>query len=273
MQTTNQPLLGTEEVAEYNREGFLVYNKPVLPVDEFEALKEHFEKLLDQWPEEERPESMDVPHFTDTALFRWALSDAVLDLVEPILGPDILLFSTHFICKPKGDGRRVPWHEDSAYWRNMLDPMEVVTVWLALDPSLEENGCMKVVPRTHQTGQKGFSDYEDADMSKNVLNQEIIKLRGKDAAENEVLCQLQPNECSLHDSRLIHGSKPNTSPLRRCGWTLRFARGDVKLNPDLANCHNMYLARGRNVTGQPLADPSRTYPELLVAGRKSRGGH
>ena len=272
MQTTNQPLLNTEEVAEYNREGFLVYNKPVLPLDEFHALKEHFEKLLSQWPEDARPESMDVPHFTDTDLFRWALSDSILDLVEPILGPDILLFSTHFICKPKGDGRRVPWHEDSAYWRNMIDPMEIVTVWLALDPSLEENACMKVVPRTHQTGQKGFSDYEDADMSRNVLNQEIIKLRDKDCAENEVLCELQPNECSLHDSRLIHGSKPNTSNIRRCGWTLRFARGDVKLNPELADRHNMYLARGRNVTGQPLADPSRTYPELLE-GRKSRGGH
>ena len=42
MKTINQSLVGTEEVAEYNREGFLVLNKPVLPLDEFQALKEHF---------------------------------------------------------------------------------------------------------------------------------------------------------------------------------------------------------------------------------------
>jgi len=272
MKTIKQPLLGTEEVAEYNREGFLVYHKPVLPADEFQALKDHFEELLSQWPDDKRPESMDVPHFTDTELFRWALSDSILDLVEPILGPDMLLFSTHFICKSKGDGRRVPWHEDSAYWRQMIDPMKIVTVWLALDPSLEENGCMKVVPKTHLTGPKGFSDYEDVDTNKNVLNQEIIQLRGQDRVENEVSVILQPNECSLHDSRLIHGSIPNTSNIRRCGWTLRFARGDVRLNPELVNHHNMYLARGRNVTGQPLADPTKTYPELLE-DRKSRKGH
>lgn len=122
------------------------------------------------------------------------------------------------------------------------------------------------------TGKKGFSDYEDTDMNKNVLHQEMIKLRGQDTAENEMPIILQPNECSLHDSRLIHGSKPNTSNFRRCGWTLRFARGDVKLNPEWANLHNMYLARGRNLTGQPLADPTRTYPEMLEC-RKSRGGH
>ena len=272
MQVEPHPLLNAEEVAQYNREGFLVYNKPVLPADEFQALKNHFEDLLCQWPDDARPESMDVPHYTDTELFRWALSEPILDLVEPILGPDMLLFSTHFICKPRGDGRRVPWHEDSAYWREMLDPMEVVTVWLALDLSIEENGCMKVIPGTHLTGKKGFSDYEDADVNKNVLNQEIIKLRGQDSAENEVLCQMQPNECSLHDSRLIHGSKPNTSALRRCGWTLRFTRGDVQLNPDVADMQNIYLARGRNLTGQPLADPKKTYPELLE-GRKSRNGH
>ena len=45
----------------------------------------------------------------DIELFRWAMSDAVLDLVEPIIGSDIALFSTHFICKPKGDGKRLPW--------------------------------------------------------------------------------------------------------------------------------------------------------------------
>jgi len=47
---------------------------------------------------------MDVPHFVDTKLFEWLFSDEVLDLVEPIIGPDIALFSSHFICKPKGMG-------------------------------------------------------------------------------------------------------------------------------------------------------------------------
>jgi len=42
-------------------------------------------------------------------------------LVERLTDPDILLFSSNFICKPQGDGRRRPWHEDSAYWKKRLD--------------------------------------------------------------------------------------------------------------------------------------------------------
>ena len=67
-------------------------------------------------------------------LFDRVLSNQILDLVEPLLGPDFNLFATHFFCKPKGDGCRVPWHEDSAYWKGMLEPMEAVTVWLAIAP-------------------------------------------------------------------------------------------------------------------------------------------
>lgn len=256
-----KPRLSNDEVERYHREGYLLYKHPVFPAGEFKALQQHFDKLLAAWPSHIRPEMMDVPHFADTGLFRWALADAVLDLVEPILGPDILLFSTHFICKPKGDGRRVPWHEDSTYWKGNIDPINVATIWLAIDPSTEENGCMKVIPRTHNTGRKGYSDYADVDKALNVFSTEIVKEQRKE--EEAVPCILQPNECSIHDGRLMHGSEPNTSNKRRCGWTLRYVGADVKMAEDRLGLHNMYLARGRNLTGQPLADPCRSYPEIL----------
>jgi len=138
-------------------QGYLIYPDRIFPDEKFARLKRHFDAKLAALPEGERPEAMDVPHFTDPALFEWLFADEVLDLVEPILGPDIALFASHFICKPKGDGRKVPWHEDSFYWKGMIDPMEVVTVWLAIDPSTEENGCMFVKPGTHRTAQQGFS--------------------------------------------------------------------------------------------------------------------
>jgi hypothetical protein len=71
-------------------------------------LHRHFDEALQNLGPDERPEAMNVPHFMDTALFEWLFDDAVLDLVEPISGPDIALFSSHFICKPQGNGKRVP---------------------------------------------------------------------------------------------------------------------------------------------------------------------
>ena len=59
--------------------------------EKFEALKNYFEKILSDLPSSERPEAMDVPHFVHPELLKWALDDAILDIVEPILGPDIAL--------------------------------------------------------------------------------------------------------------------------------------------------------------------------------------
>jgi hypothetical protein len=261
--TSAEPRLTPAQVEAYHREGYLIYHHPVLPAEKFAALKAYFERILGDLPAGERPEALDVPHFAHPELLKWALDDSVLDLVEPILGSDLALFSTHFICKPKGNGRRVPWHEDSAYWKGQIDPMEVCTVWLALDPSLRENGCMMVIPESHRTGQKGFSDYSPVDSAQNVFPTEIIKEQRDDA--RRVYIELQPNQCSLHNARIQHGSEPNTSPLRRCGWTLRFASTSAKFNHEAFNgAHQIYLARGRDLAGNIYADPGRAYPEVLA---------
>src|SRR5258707_8424067 len=84
--------LSPEQLDLYRREGYLIYPDQIFPTAKFEALKAHFEQKLADLPVGVRPESMDVPHFADTKLFQWLMADEVLDLVEPILGPDIALF-------------------------------------------------------------------------------------------------------------------------------------------------------------------------------------
>jgi hypothetical protein len=253
--------LSNQEVATYRREGFYIIPQPIFPQEKFDALKNHFEAKLKALPAGERPEAMDVPHFTDPTLFNCLLSDEVLDLVEPILGKDIALFSSHFICKPAGNGKRVPWHEDSAYWRGRIDPMEVVTVWLAIDPSKIENGCMNVIPRTHHDG---FSQYEPVDPETNVfanaIRRDIIQKAIRDQGQ-QVACELDANHASLHDGKIIHGSEPNLSSMRRCGYTMRFI--STKTKYQIEETHQIYLARGVDHAGNRYADPSRSYPDLL----------
>ncbi|MBL4702867.1 MAG: phytanoyl-CoA dioxygenase family protein, partial [Phycisphaeraceae bacterium] len=261
------------QVADFQHEGYLLPRTPVLPHEKFVGLKNYLEELLAALPSHIRPETMDVPHFSHPELFQWLFADEVLDLVEPIIGPDIALFSSHFICKPTGNGKRVPWHEDSAYWKTMLDPMEVVTIWLAIDPSTPLNGCMNVIPRTHTGPKKGFSDYEPVDPAKNVFTTEITPAQRKDGIA--VPCELQPNEASLHDGRLMHGSPPNASDIRRCGYTMRFMPTTVKFNQaQYGDSHQVYLARGRDRAGNQYADPTRSYPELArYRETLGKGGH
>jgi hypothetical protein len=261
-QTANSRLT-QEQIKRYHQDGYLIFDQPVLPQEKFDGLKNYFEKILDDLPATERPEAMDVPHFMCPELLTWAFDRDILDLVEPIVGPDIALFSTHFICKPKGNGKRVSWHEDSAYWKKVINPMEVCTVWLAIDPSTRTNGCMMVIPRSHREGKAGFSDYESVDAGKSVFGTEIVKQQRDES--RRVYIELQPNHCSLHDARIQHGSEANASQIRRCGWTLRFCSTSLKFNEEeFAGAHQVYLARGQDRGGNRYADPARAYPEVLA---------
>ena len=259
--------LTANQVSEYRKESFIIYDEPVFPQKKFDALKAHFDEELAALPPDVRPESMDVPHFADTKLFEWLFSNEVLDLVEPIIGPDIALFSSHFICKPKGNGKRVPWHEDSFYWKTMIAPMHVVTVWLAIDASTRDNGAMLVIPRSLD----GNSVHEEVDPEKNVLSWEVRRQQVDDG--RAVLIELETNHASLHDGRLMHGSPPNTSNVRRCGYTMRYMPTTVKMSEPTYAVHNIYLARGKDHAGNRYADPTKSYDELSRYRRRGGNGH
>lgn len=263
--------LSPQQVEFFQQEGYLLYQQPVFPQPRFDALKAHFEAKLARWAEEsggKNPEAMDTPHFTDTELFQWLLAPEVLDLVEPLLGPDIALWSSHFISKPPGVGKRVPWHEDSAYWGQVLDPMEVVTVWLAVDQSTPENGCMRLIPRSHHNGYSQYKPVEDA--ANNVFGTEIKA--GSFDESQAVDCVLAPNQCSIHHAKIIHGSEPNTSSLRRCGYTMRYVPASSKFRPDPSreNVFQIYLARGQDKAGNRYGDPTKVNRAWIEGNARAR---
>jgi hypothetical protein len=244
--------LTPDQIQHFEREGYLLYQQDVLQPARFTALKEHFEALLAGWTAggESRPEHMDMPHMSDPTLFTWLLDDDVLDVVESVIGPDIALWSSHFISKPPGDGMRVGWHEDSFYWNKSISPMEVVTVWLAIDPSSAANGCMRVIPGTHNNG---YSQYRSVDQ-RAVFTSEIQPDQFDES--KAVDCVLGANQCSLHHAKLIHGSNANSSASRRCGYTMRYFSTACKfIGSNQSGGHEVFLARGRDLAGNKYGDP------------------
>ncbi|HYE58747.1 MAG TPA: phytanoyl-CoA dioxygenase family protein [Rhodothermales bacterium] len=240
--------LTSADVAFYRDNGYFLYRKPVFAPERFARLKAIFEELLARG--EHRGDELHVPHFHDARLLDFLLADEVLDLVEPIVGPDIGLFSSHFISKEPFTGRATPWHEDSAYWNGRFDRYDqIVTIWLALDATDEENGAMKVIPGTH-TG--GFSEYEQVDTAANTFP-EAIREGSFDVAK-AVTFELAPGECSLHDARLIHGADANRSARRRAGYTMRYFSQTMRYIPENNPGHQIWHARGRNVAGNPVVN-------------------
>ncbi len=267
--STNAPRLGADAVERYERDGYLRHAEPVFSSTKFEKLCRHFDDTLRALPTHVRPEDIDVPHFTDLALFDWLLDDEVLDLVEPIVGPDIALFSSHFICKPPSTGRRVPWHKDSDYWHGRLEPQDIVTVWLAIDASTADNGALKVIPGTHHL--HALSEYDAVDAVLNVFSTEIK--RRTIPVERAVTIELEPNQASLHHARMVHGSDANTSNTRRCGYTMRYMSTRTRFVDTPRNDgHVIFLARGKDHANNRYASASERHDHLL-AGRRGPRGH
>jgi hypothetical protein len=234
--------LDAEQIDFYNRQGYLVYDQPVFSPPTFDKLLSIFEEDLHQYGYD----GLDVIHFRDARLLDIVLSDEVLDLVEGVVGPNIGLWSTHFIAKEPKVGKATPWHEDSSYWNGRVSTMAgICTVWLALDRATKDNGCMAIIPVTHQNG---FSDYEAvSDVTKNIFPTEIKA--GQFDENDAVYMELEPNHASLHEGRIIHGAKPNTSETRRAGYTIRFFPTSSKVHPERNVGHKIWLARGRDIAG------------------------
>lgn len=234
--------LDAQDVTAYRQQGYLLYRRPLFSTEKFTQLCTIFEEHLAQ-KGKKLSDELDTPHFRDPRLLQFLLSDEVLDLVEPLIGPNIALWSSHFICKDPYTGRPTPWHEDSAYWNGRISAYDrIITVWLALDRSTMKNGCMRVIPGTHNNG---FSEYEDVNAAENTFDRQIKHLDDSLAVPFE----LEPGECSLHDARIIHGANANSSPFRRCGYTMRYLSTAATVYPEKNPGHQIWLARGKDLGG------------------------
>jgi hypothetical protein len=242
MQSALPSKLTPDEVASYAAHGFLLPQRQVFPADRFNELRSIFEEHLAE-KGDKLSDELDTPHFRDPRLLGFLLADEVLDLVEPLIGPDIALWSSHFLSKDPFTGMPTPWHEDSAYWQGRLSAYDgIVTMWLALDRSNRENGCLRVIPGTHRDG---FSDYESTSRDRLFTKQ----IRGEVDEESAVDFELEPGQCSLHDGRIIHGARANTSPHRRTGYAMRYISAAIRVIPEANPGHRIWLARGRNLAG------------------------
>jgi ectoine hydroxylase-related dioxygenase (phytanoyl-CoA dioxygenase family) len=235
--------LSAEQIAQYQRDGYTLVHEPVFAADKFERLRAIFEEDLLRFSEPD----LDMIHTRDDRLLEFLLAGEVLDLVEPVVGPNIGLWASHLISKPPYTGKATPWHEDSAYWNGRVTTMEgICTVWLAIDRATPENGSMAVIPGSQRGG---FSQYESVDGAENIFGSQVRPDQFDESTA--VYFSLQPNECSLHEGRIIHGAKPNTSPNRRAGYTMRYfpLTSQVYADSPRNAGHRIWRARGTDQAG------------------------
>jgi len=154
-------------------------------------------------------------------VYRIVSHPRVLDAVETILGPNLLVWSSRWFAKMPGDKTYVGWHQDATYWG--LRPPNVTTAWIALSESVPQNGCMRIIPGSHKSG---ILPHNETYADNNALSrgQEIAVDLDESQAIDVVLA---PGEMSLHSIAIVHGSKVNHSDRPRIGVSVQYLTPDV----------------------------------------------
>ena len=253
--TTATSLLGRDEAARFDRDGFL------FPLDAFtpdEAASWADQVLaLDADGLADHP----VPWNQKTYLLLTSLDDLVRDprltgLVAGILGEDLLALSADVFVKQPRSPRRITWHQDVNFWD--LAPWDMLTAWVALTPATPDNGCMRYAPGGHR-GRITHVEHPDPD---NMLS------RGQELAvevdeATVATVELAPGQVSFHHGLCPHASGPNTTDEPRIGFAIRFAATRVRqqAGPPIS----ARLARGRDLFGHFALEDGPDAPLSMTA--------
>lgn len=262
--------LSDAERAAYRNDGYVVPAWRLSPA-RVDAMREALDRLIAGNPGV-RPEKLVSAHIEgrnaegagrnaegvvgSRAFLDLARDPDLVELVSGVIGEDVILWGCQVFCKPGGDGLETPFHQDGHYWP--IRPLATCTIWVALDASTRDNGCLRVVPGSHRGGKLYAHLREDrADL---VLTQRISDPAFREADAVDI--ELQPGQMSLHDVYMIHGANVNRSPRRRAGVAIRYMPGTSVFERDLIapgdasgyrvdfSTRPLWLLRGKDHTGR-----------------------
>jgi len=175
-------------------------------------------------------------HLLADWIYELCVSPKLLDVVEQVIGPNIMIQSADIFIKPANGIKHINWHQDANYWG--LDPYELVTGWIAITEANLENGCMSYLPKSHL--HQKIEHLETFDENSDLTRGQEINMKINDKDVVPVI--LKEGQAALHHCLLAHGSGPNKSNLPRIGIAVRYLPTHVKQTkgPPIS----MILARG-----------------------------
>ena len=252
--------LPNQDPNRYAEEGYCVFYDH-LSSDEMQPYQQTLDGMLARMRPGEKPQFMFEPHVGSRHWRTWlglARNPKILDAVESVLGPNLVLILSHFIIKGTEDNMYVGWHQDQSYWLNGVQGDHLTTVWMPFNPATRQNGCMRILPKTNQPVLREVRIKEDDGITITTKEVDVTD----ETVETAVDIELKPGSFSLHDAYVVHGSDPNGSDDLRKFYTMRYANADsTKFRPEKWRIP-FFLVRGqaRNLTSYIDIRPHQSLP-------------
>jgi hypothetical protein len=224
--------LSAAQVASYQREGYLVL-PDVVAETELLPLETTFQRFIQgrvtgmgrdfcdmSGPYERAFEDFNLinavlPRRYDASLVGNVFERRALAIARQLIGDDIALDYDQFLAKrPRRAEAVFAWHQDLGYWPTGTPDTRTVTCSLALDDATLENGCLQVVPGSHQEVQLRAhrpSTWSSSPGLREEAHTLTVELRPTDAI---VSLPVRRGSITVHNERIVHGSPGNTTD----GW-------------------------------------------------------
>ena len=198
-------------------------------------------------------------HLLANWIYNICANPKVLDSIEAVIGPNILIQSADIFIKYPNSSKHINWHQDANYWG--LEPFDLVTGWIALTDVFSENGCMNYLPKSHLYNKISHTETFDknSDLTK---GQEIDLNIDKD---KQIPVILKAGQMSLHHCLLAHGSGPNLTDKYRVGIAIRYLPTHIRQTegPPIS----MILVRGEDKFNHFQKDkiPKGDFDDITIA--------
>jgi len=279
--------LTQEQIAQFNREGYLVAKGGLKDSDLDPVIREYEEhigrrakellaqnkisQLYDGEPFERRLariceedgqiyNELDIMQFRGRALFDFLRNENLMDLVEGLVGPEISCNPIQHL-RPKLPSKTAKaanthiaaWHQDAAVMREEADPHFILTVWLPLCDATVENGCMQIIPRING---KGLLHTKSASLEAGELPEEPV-----------VELPMEKGDVLLMHKETPHSSTPNLSDTIRWSMDLRYQKAGT---PSGREVYPSFVTRSRANPHSVLIDHAewcRLWIEGLERGK------
>jgi len=202
----------------FDRDGFVIVRQLLSP-PEFDKLRANLDRYILQivptladshafYDTKGRPETLkQMQHMGDDPFFgAYRKQPKWVGLAQALLGEEVEVQEPEWFNKPPGTNHVTPPHQDNYYFN--LKPPHVLTIWMALDPVDDGNGCLRYVAGSHRHGIRPHG-------RSNVLgfSQGITDYSPDDQAR-EVAIHLQPGDVVAHHGNTIHRADANRSATR-----------------------------------------------------------
>ena len=205
--------LSDQQINFYNDKGY-VAPIDVLSIQEANEIREEIELIEKKWPNALEGLGRNYVHMISPIFNKVCLNNKILDAVESLIGKNILICGTTLFIKNAKEKGFVSFHQDAKYIG--LEPHNWVTAWIAVTDSNEENGCMRMWPRSHKGNLK---DHEQKFDEGNLLTRGQT-IKNVQIEETDPIV-LKAGQMSLHHPTVIHGSGLNKSKDRRIGFVVQ----------------------------------------------------